>query len=108
MRLSEVTTLRLGGPAARLETAATETELIELVSAADDANDPVLLIAGGGHVLRSRGVPVYLPKNLEVKMALAQSGRAQAAIENEAHLAPVTKELPPQDACAPLRNLSGS
>ena len=53
MRLSEVTTLRLGGPAARLETAATETELIELVSAADDANDPVLLIAGGSNLVIS-------------------------------------------------------
>ena len=63
----------------------------------------VLLIAGAGHVLRSRGVPQYLPRNFEVKVVLAQSGKAQPAIEIEADLAPVTAEQPPQDACAPLR-----
>ena len=63
----------------------------------------VLLIAGGGHVLRSRGVPMYLPENLVSKVVLAQSGKAQAAIENEANLVPVTPALPPHDACAPLR-----
>ena len=92
----------------RIQIARDQSMARTLATAPRGPGRTVLLIAGGGHVLRSRGVPVYLPKNLEVKMALAQSGRAQAAIENEAHLAPVTKELPPQDACAPLRNLSGS
>ena len=35
--LSELTTLRLGGPAARIETAASSEELVQLVSAADRA-----------------------------------------------------------------------
>ena len=62
-----------------------------------------LLIAGSGHVLRSRGVPVYLPKNLSSKVVLALTGQALAAIETEADLAPVTAPGPAQDSCAPLR-----
>jgi len=63
----------------------------------------VLLIAGGGHVLRSRGVPVYLPRNLRSKVALAQSGQAQSAIESEADIAPATAAGEQRDVCAPLR-----
>lgn len=53
MRLSEVTTLRLGGPAANLAIAASETELIDLVSTADALGEPVLLIAGGSNLVIS-------------------------------------------------------
>lgn len=63
----------------------------------------VLLIAGGGHVLRSQGVPVHLPENLTSKVALAQAGVAQEAIESEADMAPVTAPGLQHDACAPLR-----
>lgn len=92
----------------RIQMARDQSMARTLAAAPRAAGQTVLLIAGGGHVLRSRGVPVYLPKNLELKVALAQAGKAQAAIENEADLTPVTAELPPQDACAPLRKLSGS
>jgi uncharacterized iron-regulated protein len=92
----------------RIQMARDQSMARTLAAAPRAAGQTVLLIAGGGHVLRSRGVPVYLPKNLEIKVALAQAGKAQAAIENEADLTPVTAELPPQDACAPLRKLSGS
>jgi len=92
----------------RIQMARDQSMARTLAAAPRAAGQTVLLIAGGGHVLRSRGVPVYLPKNLELKVALAQAGKSQAAIENEADLTPVTAELPPQDACAPLRKLSGS
>ena len=91
----------------RIQMARDQSMARTLAAAPRAAGQTVLLIAGGGHVLRSRGVPVYLPKNLELKVALAQAGKAQAAIESEADLTPVTAELPPQDACAPLRKLSG-
>lgn len=89
----------------RIQMARDQSMARTLAAAPRAAGQTVLLIAGGGHVLRSRGVPVYLPKNLEVKVTLAQAGEAQAAIKNEANLIPVTAELPPQDACAPLRKL---
>ena len=91
----------------RIQMARDQSMARTLAAAPRGRGQTVLLIAGGGHVLRSRGVPVYLPKNLEVKVALAQAGQAQTAIESEADLTPVTAELPPQDACAPLRKLSG-
>lgn len=53
MRLSELTTLRLGGRAQSVQAASTEAELIDLVSAADSAGEPLLLIAGGSNLVIS-------------------------------------------------------
>jgi UDP-N-acetylmuramate dehydrogenase len=49
--LSELTTLRLGGPARRLARAGSEQELLDAVRAADDAGEPLLLLAGGSNVV---------------------------------------------------------
>lgn len=50
-RLGDHTTLRLGGPAARWVIATTESELIEAVSAADAAGEPVLVLGGGSNLV---------------------------------------------------------
>src|SRR6476469_9742407 len=42
--LSELTTLRLGGPAHRLVTASTAEELIDVVRSADAAGEPLLVV----------------------------------------------------------------
>ncbi len=49
--LSELTTLRLGGPARRMATAATDEELLAAVRDADDAGEPLLLLAGASNVV---------------------------------------------------------
>jgi UDP-N-acetylmuramate dehydrogenase len=49
--LSDLTTLRLGGPSASYVEATTEAELIEAVSTADAAGTPVLLVAGGSNLV---------------------------------------------------------
>jgi UDP-N-acetylmuramate dehydrogenase len=49
--LSELTTLRLGGPAAAYAEAATRTELYDAVAAADAAEQPVLVLGGGSNVV---------------------------------------------------------
>ena len=49
--LAELTTLRLGGPARRMATAASTAELVELVGAADAAGEPVLLVGGGSNLV---------------------------------------------------------
>jgi UDP-N-acetylmuramate dehydrogenase len=49
--LAPFTTLRLGGPAARLVTAVTDAELIEAVRAADARGEPVLLVGGGSNLV---------------------------------------------------------
>ena len=49
--LSELTTLRVGGPARRLITADTIEEVVEVVGGADASGEPLLLIAGGSNLL---------------------------------------------------------
>ncbi|MBC7630330.1 UDP-N-acetylmuramate dehydrogenase [Aeromicrobium sp.] len=58
MDLAELTTLRLGGPARAVIEATTEDHLIDAVRVADEAGDPVLLVAGGSNlVVADEGVP---------------------------------------------------
>lgn len=49
--LAGLTTLRVGGPAAELVEARSETELIAAVREADDAGTPVLVVGGGSNLL---------------------------------------------------------
>lgn len=49
--LSELTTLRVGGPARKLIRASTSDELVEVVGGADAAGEPLLVIAGGSNLL---------------------------------------------------------
>jgi UDP-N-acetylmuramate dehydrogenase len=49
--LSELTTLRLGGPPRRLVEAGDEAELVASVREADAAGEPVLVLAGGSNVV---------------------------------------------------------
>ena len=49
--LSEHTSFRIGGPAARFVVARTERGLIDAVTAADDAGEPLLVLSGGSNVL---------------------------------------------------------
>lgn len=77
----------------------------------------VLLVAGGGHVLRSLGVPTHWPATLRSKVALARVEQTSSAIKTEAFkpagagtIVPAdadvvidTPALPPRDACAELR-----
>ncbi|HEX4093953.1 MAG TPA: UDP-N-acetylmuramate dehydrogenase [Trebonia sp.] len=56
--LADYTTLGLGGPARSFVSAATEADLIESVTAADAAAEPVLLIGGGSNlVISDAGFP---------------------------------------------------
>ena len=56
--LRDRTTLRLGGPAGRWVTATTEAELVDAVSAADAAGEPVLVLGGGSNlVVADAGFP---------------------------------------------------
>jgi len=56
--LRDHTTLHLGGPAARWVRATSEAELIEAVSAADAAGEPVLVLGGGSNlVVADAGFP---------------------------------------------------
>ena len=47
VRLSGLTTMRVGGPAQRLVTVDTTDELVDAISAVDDADEQLLVIGGG-------------------------------------------------------------
>jgi UDP-N-acetylmuramate dehydrogenase len=49
--LSELTTLRLGGPAARVAVATTADELVDIVRTADASGEPVLVVGGGSNLV---------------------------------------------------------
>jgi UDP-N-acetylmuramate dehydrogenase len=51
VRLSDLTTLRLGGPAARFVNATTADELIDTVRGCDERGEPVLVLCGGSNVV---------------------------------------------------------
>lgn len=51
MRLSDLTTLRLGGPAGRLVEVRTEEDVVAAVRDADAAGEPLLVLAGGSNVV---------------------------------------------------------
>ena len=56
--LAGYTTLRLGGPARRLVEAATETEIVAEVQAADERGEPLLVLGGGSNlVVADEGFP---------------------------------------------------
>lgn len=50
-RLSSYTTLRLGGPAARLRTATTDEDIVAVTRAADRSGEPLLVLGGGSNLV---------------------------------------------------------
>jgi len=49
--LSELTTMRVGGPAERVVTAETTDELVDAIREVDDADEPLLVVAGGSNLI---------------------------------------------------------
>jgi UDP-N-acetylmuramate dehydrogenase len=77
VRLSDLTTLRLGGPAGRYLEAASEEALIDAVTDADRAGAPLLVLAGGSNVVvADEGFPGTL-----VRIATRGVARNGAALE---------------------------
>jgi UDP-N-acetylmuramate dehydrogenase len=77
VRLSDLTTLRLGGPAARYLEAATEESVVDVVLEADRAGDALLVLAGGSNVVvADEGFPGTV-----VRIATRGVAREGAALE---------------------------
>lgn len=62
----------------------------------------VVLVAGGGHVLRSLGVPTHWREGFRYKVLLAKVESSPDAINSEAD-AVLNTPAPPRDHCAELR-----
>ena len=82
---------------------ARDLRMAQTAAAAQRPGKVVLVVAGAAHVKRSLGVPVHLPENMTQKVVIAHTGIAEEAIKSEANLLFQTPDLPPDDACAPLR-----
>jgi UDP-N-acetylmuramate dehydrogenase len=77
VRLSDLTTLHLGGPAGRYLEAAGEQALIDAVTQADRAGEPLLVLAGGSNlVVADEGFPGTV-----VRIATRGVTREGAALE---------------------------
>jgi uncharacterized iron-regulated protein len=86
---------------------ARDVSMAETVLAARQPGKTVLLVAGGGHVVRDRGVPVHLPPGLTTRVLLAQATPADGAAPSDtgglADLVWPTPAIQPKDYCAEMR-----
>ncbi|HTZ43930.1 MAG TPA: UDP-N-acetylmuramate dehydrogenase [Jatrophihabitans sp.] len=84
--LSEFTTIRLGGPAARFATARDSAELVELVREADGRGEPVLVLGGGSNlVIGDQGFDGLVVRVASQGMQLSGTTlRVQAGVEWDA------------------------
>jgi uncharacterized iron-regulated protein len=89
-------------PMTRIQIARDEAMAATLV-AARQAGKTVVLVAGGGHVLRDRGIPRHLPAGFNARVLLMRAGAAQEPEAGAADLIEQTPALPPTDYCASLR-----
>lgn len=82
---------------------ARDASLAATAQAALQAGRTVVLVAGAGHVGRRAAAPTWLAQNISYKVAVAQAGKAQTAIDSEADYLHRTPGRPERDYCAPLR-----
>lgn len=93
-------------PMARIQIAR-DASMARTAQAALRPGQTVLLVAGGGHVLRSLGVPTHWPQNFRSKVVLALAGKEKIAMKKEADATIETPALVPVDHCEKLRRQWG-
>jgi uncharacterized iron-regulated protein len=81
---------------------ARDASMARTVAQAVQPGKTVLLVAGGGHVLRDRGVPTHLPASLRVRSVLAVAGLSDASAALASTMVWQTPALAPRDPCAEL------
>ena len=98
MRLGDLTTLRIGGPVTHLVEARTAEEVIDAVSAADEAGRPLLVLGGGSNLVASDepfdGTVVLLrdpedPPLLDATCEVGASGEPDGIPVDPAELTPL-------------------
>ena len=91
-QIAPMTRIQIARDAAMAQTAATALK----------PGKAVLLVAGGGHVLRGLGVPTHLPLALRTRVVLAVAGQGDQALRSGADVVWETPAVPPVDHCAEL------
>lgn len=86
-------------PMTRIQVAR-DVRMAQVADGARIAGKTVVVVAGAGHVLRERGIPVHLPDAVNAKVLVLAAG--DASVTGADHVLR-TPALPPTDYCAPLR-----
>ena len=81
---------------------ARDAAMARTVAGAVQTGKTVLLVAGGGHVSRTLGVPTHLPPALRSVVVLAVAGSATAANRSDVDAVWETAPVAPKDHCAAL------
>lgn len=89
-------------PMARIQLAKDE-RMAQSAKALLQPGKTVLLIAGRGHVLRSVGIPQWLPPHITTNVAVAQVAGAEPTLASDRDWLVHTPAVAPQDHCADLR-----
>ncbi|QMV75522.1 ChaN family lipoprotein [Comamonas piscis] len=89
-------------PMARIQLAKDES-MAKTAASQLQQGKTVLLIAGRGHVLRSIGIPTWLPAGTRSVVAIGQAGDQAQADATDRDWVHSTPALPAQDHCAALR-----
>lgn len=91
-------------PMTRIQIARDLSMAQTLLKAREGRQHTVVLLAGSGHVLKSQGVPVHLPRTVRVRV-LVPTTETQPGPElsEEADMVWRTRPLAPRDYCAELR-----
>ncbi|GKS86028.1 ChaN family lipoprotein [Acidovorax sp. SUPP1855] len=87
---------------------ARDARMAAVAAAARRPGQVVVLVAGGGHVLRGVGVPTHWFPGLTAKVALAQAGGAPDPQAGDTDAVQATPALPARDPCAELRRSQGA
>lgn len=89
-------------PMARIQLAK-DASIAAVAQAQLQPGQTVLVIAGRGHVLRSVGIPTWLPAGLRAQVAVAQAQGAAPTPPGDYDWLVQTPAVPAQDHCADLR-----
>lgn len=94
-------------PMARIQLAK-DASMARVAAAQVQPGRTVVMVAGRGHVLRSVGIPTWLPQGMAHTIAIAQAGDVAQATEAERDVVVHTPAVPHKDRCAALRAQWGS
>lgn len=94
-------------PMARIQLAK-DASIAQVTQAHIQADKTVVLIAGRGHVLRSVGVPTWLPAHAPHTIAIGQAGDQAQEAASERDYVVRTPAIAAKDHCAALRAQWGS
>lgn len=93
-------------PMARIQLAK-DAHMAQTAVQAMQAGQTVVLIAGRGHVLRSLGIPTWLPAHASHHIAVAQAGDQAQTPSQDRDVVVRTPAVPEKDHCAALQSQWG-